>query len=144
MKKHILLCAMLMAPTAFAAQPGQCGEGFAKWDLNCDGKVNYEEGMASSQAYRDASNAVNQPVAREGLPPPSEAGYPPHVINSDSGTWERSKYSPGVSAMLLRGNPSGASCSPIGVFGAHQYEDCHHVGNGDYDCEMVYDYYECK
>ena len=144
MKKLLLITTLLVAPAAFSAQPGQCGAGFEKWDLNCDGKIDYEEGMASSQAYRDASKAVNQPVAREGLPPPGDVGYPDQVENSKSGAWEKTNYVYGMSAVLLRNSPEGFACAPVGAFGAHQYEDCQHVGNGDYDCEMVYDYYECK
>lgn len=81
MKYPLILMAALLSGSAMANQPGQCGAGFDKWDLNCDGKINYEEGVASQQAYRDEVAKVHQPAHREGLPPPSQAGYPDSAIS---------------------------------------------------------------
>ncbi|MGI9920605.1 hypothetical protein [Vibrio owensii] len=146
MKTTLLLLSVIMASApALAAQPGQCGAGFDTWDLNCDGKIDGDEASASMQPFYDQQKRVSRPAHREGLPPPSEAGYPDHVESPGaSGKWEKTNYVYGMSAVLLRNSPEGFACAPIGAFGAHQYEDCQHVGNGDYDCEMVYDYYECK
>lgn len=88
MKKIIALLTLLLSSSVFANQPGQCGPGFDLWDLNCDGKINYEEGIASQQAYRDDVARVHQPVAREGLPTPKEAGYPEKAYSEDNRTWK--------------------------------------------------------
>ncbi|AUI88950.1 hypothetical protein BS333_21455 (plasmid) [Vibrio azureus] len=79
----LAIAALSNASSATAARPGKCGAGFEKWDLNCDGKLDYKESIASGQAYRDQAAKVYRPAAREGLPEPDKAGYPNVVKNQN-------------------------------------------------------------
>jgi len=96
-------------------QPGQCGPGFDLWDLNCDGKINYEESLASGQAYRDEVARVHQPVARERLRPPSEVGYPRSAVQT-TGHWVQTDQftvkavDAGPYSQLLTPNSVGQAC----------------------------------
>ena len=144
--KPLLIGALLFAgcSPAFAAQPGQCGPGFEKWDLNCDGKIDGDEASASMQPFYDQQKRVSHPTHYEGLPPPSEAGYPEKYRSMFLGRWEKlSKKPRNKPFTALLGDHKGIDCMPLDSYGIWEEEKCHHVGNGDYDCEIKPKYYHC-
>ncbi len=75
-KTALLLVLATLSLPSIAAQPGKCGSGYDRWDLNCDGKIDGKEAYASMKPYENHHRAVSMPANREGLPPPSQAGYP--------------------------------------------------------------------
>ncbi len=118
------------------------------WDLNCDGRIDYEEGLKSTQEYREQRKSVSRGAPREGLPDPVEAGYPDMGEGSSiqSGIWVKISRQPLdiKSYVVLSGDSSGYACAPSGVYGKQPYEECVHVGNGDYRCKTYNNYYQCQ
>lgn len=92
-KTALLLVLATLSLPSIAAQPGKCGSGYDRWDLNCDGKIDGEEAYASMKPFEDHHRAVSRPANRKGLPPPSEAGYPLRAPESADqgkiGKWRR-------------------------------------------------------
>lgn len=119
-----------------------CGAG----DLNCDGRVTGEEAWESGQPYRDAVNAVRVPAPSEGLPSLEDMGYPKQQHSQGNGVWEKLSRQPIdiASFIVLSGDSAGYTCSPSGVYGRQPYENCIHVGNGDFNCKTYVNYYICK
>ncbi len=120
MKLRILLTtlALLGSNAAFAAvtgTPGQCGDGFHIWDLNCDGKLDYDESIASGEAHRTRMAQESLPVSRTRLPEPSEAGYP--EAPQTTGSWQKVSTSAtkvaeaGVYSTLLAPSAVGTACA---------------------------------
>lgn len=143
MKTTLLLLSIIMASApAFAAQPGQCGAGFDTWDLNCDGKIDGDEASASMQPFYDQQKRVSRPAHREGLPPPSEAGYPKYAVSNEMGTWKRVStnltdiVNAGAYSQLLTPDAEGQACykGTKGLILGTERE-CTNWNSGGWHCE---------
>lgn len=105
-------------------------------------KVTYDDALESNKPYESANAAVHNPPDNEGL---TEAEEP--IENQGVfGTWATFTGNPYYidSSMMFKGDPTGQQCSPKGSYGSQDYEDCTHVGNGDFDCDIRTKYYECE
>lgn len=104
-------------------------------------KVSYEDALESAQPYEEANAAVHNPPDDFGLTP----GEEPDGNQSGFGIWAKFTGNPyGLSSIMLQGDPVGQKCSPKGAFGSWTYEECTHVGNGDFDCDNITSFYECE
>ncbi len=106
-------------------------------------KVTYDDALESNTSYESSNAAVHNPPDDQGL---TDAEFDPNATESgEFGTWAKFTGSSfGLSTIMLQGDPVGQQCVPKGVYGSRTYEDCHHVGNGDFDCDTHTYYYECK
>ncbi|WP_104036738.1 hypothetical protein [Vibrio jasicida] len=105
-------------------------------------KVTYDDALESNKPYESANAAVHNPPDNEGLTEAEE----PIENQGEFGTWVTFTGNPYYidSSMMFKGDPTGQQCSPKGSYGSQDYEDCTHVGNGDFDCDIRTKYYECK
>ncbi|MFH0274991.1 MULTISPECIES: hypothetical protein [Vibrio] len=107
-------------------------------------KVTYDDALESSKPYESANAAVHNPPDTKGL---TDAEFDPDASESgEFGTWAAFTGNPYYidSSMMFKGDPTGQQCSPKGSYGSQDYEDCTHVGNGDFDCDIRTKYYECE
>ena len=124
MKKQLLiLTAILCATPTFA-------------------KVTYEDAVASSAAFHEHNNAVSKGPNSEGL----GAGELQENAANQMGKWVKLPRKPFdvASFVLLTGDSSAYDCAGIGIYGAQNYEECIHVGNGDFRCTTYTNYYICE
>ena len=151
----LLLTSVLLTSPALAAgnyaTPGQCGAGFDLWDLNCDGKIDGDEAEESQREYHEYNNVRHIPAAREGISDAEVAAWNKWAEenknpNLQSGIWVKISRQPLdiKSYVVLSGDSSGYACAPSGVYGKQPYEECVHVGNGDYRCKTYNNYYQCQ
>ncbi|MFM2583591.1 hypothetical protein [Vibrio campbellii] len=105
-------------------------------------KVTYDDALESNKPYESANAAVHNPPDNEGLTEAEE----PIENQGEFGTWATFTGNPYYidSSMMFKGDPTGQQCSPKGSYGSQDYEDCTHVGNGDFDCDIRTKYYECE
>ncbi|WP_045500202.1 hypothetical protein [Vibrio hyugaensis] len=107
-------------------------------------KVTVEDAIESNRPYAEANGAVHIPPDDRGL---SGAEFDPDASeNGEFGTWATFTGNPYYieSSIMFKGDPTGQQCSPKGSYGSQDYEDCTHVGNGDFDCDIRTKYYECE
>ena len=105
-------------------------------------KVTYEDALASSADYYDSLEAVNKK--------PDDYGLGPDELQENTanqmGKWVKLPRKPFdvASFVLLTGDSSAYDCAGVGIYGAQNYEECIHVGNGDFRCTTYTNYYICE
>ncbi|CAH1537939.1 conserved exported hypothetical protein [Vibrio jasicida] len=106
-------------------------------------KVTYDDAIESNRPYTEANASVHNQWDDSGL---SDAEQPDEGESGEFGTWAAFTGNPYYieSSMMFKGDPTGQQCSPKGSYGSQDYEDCTHVGNGDFDCDIRTKYYKCE
>ncbi|OEB90900.1 hypothetical protein BBN09_10705 [Vibrio parahaemolyticus] len=106
-------------------------------------KVTVEDAIESNRPYAEANGSVHIPPDIEGIGP--DEFDPDAPENGEFGIWAKFTGNPyGLSSIMLQGDPIGQKCSPKGAYGSWTYEECTHVGNGDFDCDNITSFYECE